>query len=286
MELQQLETTHFIEAEDNFNRESLKVISKLNPCLAEDERLLLYYYKQVRSTWSSSAIKNLKEAEDLKLTNKLNRCKFAIAAAKLQLQFVSSDCEEKVTISAWKSKDFSLGEVPEDNAFSESLAMTDNLSNSSFQAELLESEALQIAQEQIQLLESQLKEKEEQLQQQEEQLKQSENFSFLLLSHRLLSPGLPLNGTENTPAMRVLGSPKTFTELDYNYRELIKREHPDVSRFPKAVAIERFGYLRSLYRITRENWEVLKPTAVISKEQLEARMNAPVPFDIDSFWVS
>ncbi|MDJ0678858.1 MAG: J domain-containing protein, partial [Xenococcaceae cyanobacterium MO_167.B52] len=148
-----------------------------------------------------------------------------------------------------------------------------------------ESEALQIAQEQIQILESQLKEKEEQLQQQEEQLKQSENFSFLLLTHRLLAPGLPLNGTENTPAMRVLGSPKTLTELDCNYRELIKKEHPDVSLFPQDVAIERFGYLRSLYRITRENWEVLKPTAVISKEQLEVRMNATMPFEVDSFWI-
>ncbi len=318
MELQQLETTAEVQDTQPLNSRFLEVIINLNPVLAEDEILLLSYYKQVRSTWSSSAIKNLKEAEGLKLTNKLNRCKFAIAAAKLQLQFVSSGDEEQVTYSTGKSKEFSLDKVPEDNAFSESFAQTDmrggkkseglqqldycaspstkkvlspsdfssfdNLSNSSFQADLLESEALQIAQEQIQLLESQLKEKEEQLQQQEEQLKQSENFSFLLLSHRLLAPGLPLNGAENTPAMRVLGSPKTLTELDCNYRELIKREHPDVSPFPKAVAIERFGYLRSLYRITRENWDTLKPTAVISKEQLETLMNAPVPFDINSFW--
>ncbi len=202
------------------------------------------------------------------------------------MQFVSSDCEEQVTISAGKNKEFSLGTVPEDNAFSESLAQTGNLSNSSFQADLLESEALQIAQEQIQLLESQLQEKEEQLQHQEEQLKQSENFSFLLLSHRLLSPGLPLNGTEESPAMRVLGSPKTRTELEANYRELIKREHPDVSRFPIDVAIERFAYVRSLYRITRMNWTVLKPTAFIPPEDLAARMNAAVPFDVESFWVT
>ena len=80
----------------------------------------------------------------------------------------------------------------------------------------------------------------------------------------------------------MIGSPKTLTELDCNYRYLIKQEHPDVSRFPKAVAIERFGYLRSLYRITRKNWDTLKPTAVISKEQLEIRMNAPVPFEVDT----
>lgn len=284
MELQQLETTPEVQDIQPLNSRFLEVIINLNPILAEDEILLLSYYKQVRSTWSSSAIKNLKDAEGLKLNSKLNRCKFAIAAAKLQLQFVSSDCEEQVTYATWKSKEFSPGRVSEDIAFSESLTGTDNLGNSPFPVEVLESEALQIAQEQIQLLESQLKEREEQLQQQEEQLKQSENFSFLLLSHRLLAPGLPLNGAENTPAMRVLGSPKTLTELDCNYRELIKREHPDVSPFPKAVAIERFGYLRSLYRITRENWDTLKPTAVISKEQLETLMNAPVPFDIDSFW--
>ncbi|MDJ0651252.1 MAG: hypothetical protein QNJ60_21365 [Xenococcaceae cyanobacterium MO_188.B19] len=46
------------------------------------------------------------------------------------------------------------------------------------------------------------------------------------------------------------------------------------------------GAARSLYRITRENWDTLKPTAVISKEQLQAMMNAPVPFDIGSFWVA
>ena len=254
MELQQLEATQFIEAENNFNRESLKVISKLNPCLAEDEILLLSYYKQVRNTWSSSAIKNLKDAEGLKLTNKLNRCKFAIAAARLQLQFVSSDCGEQVTYATGKSKEFPFGEVPEDNPFSESLTGTDKSNISPFQVEVLESEALQIAKEQIQLLESQLKEKEEVIEQQEKQLKQSENFSFLLLSHRLLAPGLPLNGTENTPAMRVLGSPKTLTELHANYREILKREHPDVSPFSLDVAIERFAYVQSLYKITREHY--------------------------------
>ena len=63
---------------------------------------------------------------------------------------------------------------------------------------------------------------------------------------------------------------RTLTELDSNYRKLIQREHPDVSSFPKTIAIERFSYVRSLYRITREHWSVLKPTAVISKEVFEA----------------
>ncbi len=84
--------------------------------------------------------------------------------------------------------------------------------------------------------------------------------------------------------MRILGSPTTLTELEANYRELIKREHPDVSPFAEEEAINRFAYLRSLYRITRENWQVLKPTATIEKGELETRMKAPVPFDPESFW--
>ena len=86
--------------------------------------------------------------------------------------------------------------------------------------------------------------------------------------------------------MRVLGSPKTLTEVDANYRELIKREHPDVSPFAPSEAINRFAYVRSLYRITREHWHSLKPTATITKGMLEKRMKAPVPFAPASFWVA
>ncbi|MDJ0651248.1 MAG: hypothetical protein QNJ60_21345 [Xenococcaceae cyanobacterium MO_188.B19] len=35
-----------------------------------------------------------------------------------------------------------------------------------------------------------------------------------------------------------------------------------------------------------QDYCLLKPTAVISKEQLETLMNAPVPFDVESFWVA
>ena len=108
----------------------------------------------------------------------------------------------------------------------------------------------------------------------------------MLLTNRLLAPGLPLNGTEDSPAMRILGSPKTLTELEANYRELIKREHPDVSPFTQEEAINRFAYVRSLYRITREHWHHLKPTATITKKMLEKRMKAPVPFVPESFWAA
>ena len=148
------------------------------------------------------------------------------------------------------------------------------------------SSQLQMAIEQIEELESQLQEKERQLEQKKQKLEESKNFSVLLLTNRLLSPGLPLNGTEESPAMRILGSPKTLTELEVNYRELIKREHPDVSPFSSKKAIERFAYVRSLYRITREHWQQLKPTAVITQTELKKRMIAPVPFAPESFWAA
>ncbi len=262
MELQQLETHLERESNQPLNARFLRVIVNLNPCLAEDEVLLLSYYKKVRATWSASAIKNLQKATELKLTSKLNRCQFAIKAAQLQLQFMQSeDCESNY-----------------------SQIRSNNSPSTSFQVEALEvEEQLQVAQEQIKLLESQLKEKESQIEKQSEQLKQSENFSVLLLTHRLLAPGLPLNGSEESPAMRILGSPKTLTELEANYRELIKREHPDVSPFSEEIAINRFAYVRSLYRITREHWQVLKPTATITAAELEKRMKAPVPFAVESF---
>ncbi|VEP12797.1 DnaJ domain protein [Hyella patelloides LEGE 07179] len=276
MNLQQLETTVDKEAQQPLNARFLTVIANLTPNFAEDEVLLLSYYKQVRATWSTSAIKNLQKATGLKLTNKLNRCRFAIYAAKLQLQLMSSEgCEN--------NQDFHQKQLPVTSFSREE----DNNSITPVSEEVFTievKEQLLIAQEQIKILESQLQDKESQIESQESQLKQSENFSVLLLTNRLLAPGMPLNGTEESPAMRILGSPKTLTELEANYRELIKREHPDVSPFAEEKAISRFAYMRSLYRITREHWQELKPTVSISQRELEKRMKATVPFSPESFW--
>ncbi len=278
MELQQVETNQTL------NSRTLSILINLNPCLAENETLLLSYYKRVRATWSNSAIKVVQKATRLKLTSKLNRCQFAIEAAKQELQFMQPESQE---INCYLEGE----ELPvANNHIVEELP-----SITSFQVAKLEIEEeeqldtqkqLQIAQEQIHKLETQLKEKEEQLEQEKQQSEQSKNFAVLLLTNRLLAPGLPLNGTEDSPAMRILGSPKTLTELEANYRELIKREHPDVSPFAPEEAINRFAYVRSLYRITREHWHHLKPTATITKKMLEKRMKAPVPFSPDSFWAA
>ncbi len=88
MELQQLEINQTL------NSRTLSIVANLNPCLAENETLLLSYYKRVRATWSNSAIKTVQKATGLKLTNKLNRCQFAIEAAKLQLQFMQTESHE------------------------------------------------------------------------------------------------------------------------------------------------------------------------------------------------
>ncbi len=273
-----------LENKQPLNTRILGILINLNPCLAENETLLLSYYKRVRATWSNSAIKTVQKATGLKLTSKLNRCQFAIEAAKLQLHFMQAESHqinyylegEELPVA----NNHIVEELPSITSF-----QVDEL-NSEQEEQLNTQKQLQIAQEQIYKLEAQLKEKEEQLEQKEEKLEHSKNFAVLLLTNRLLAPGLPLNGTEDSPAMRILGSPKTLTELEANYRELIKREHPDVSPFAQEEAINRFAYVRSLYRITREHWHSLKPTATITKTMLSKRMKAPVPFNPESFWAA
>ena len=236
MELQLLEN------KQTLNSRTLNIIINLNPCLAENETWLLSYYKTVRATWSNSAIKAVQKATGLKLTSKLNRCQFAIEAAKLQLQFMQAESQEinyylegkELLIANYQISD----ELPSITSFQAAELEIEQ------EEQLDTQEQLQIAQKQIHKLSAQLKEKEEQLEQEKEQLKQSKNFAVLLLTNRLLAPGLPLNGSEDSPAMRILGSPKTLTELEANYRELIKREHPDVSPFAQEEAINRFAYVR------------------------------------------
>ncbi len=269
----------------------LQILVNANPCLASDEAFLLDYYKRVKATWSSSAIKNLQAQTGLKLTSKLNRCRFAIEAAKFELQFMQPEIDNNNSYLSQKkllSTSFiNLKDLPKINPHA--------IDTSSFieAEEIKANELLEIAHKQIQELKALLKEEQERLEKQQEQLdnrakqlEQSQNFSALLIANRLLAPGLPLNGTEESPAMRILGSPKTLTELEANYRELIKREHPDVSPFPEEEAIHRFAYVRSLYRITREHWQDLKPTAIITKQILEKRMRASCPFAPESFWAA
>ncbi len=228
-------------------------IANLNPCLAENERILLAYYKKVRERWSQSAINALKKRLGIKLNSNINRCQFAIEAAKQEAEFRQLSDKDETEVK----------EPP------------DSVDKASSGGNL--SQVVEEGRRRIERLEAEL---------QERQHKEEQNKAFfvLLLKNRLLAPGPPLNGTEESPAMRILGSPKTLTELEANYRELIKREHPDVSPFTEEEAINRFAYLRSLYRLARDNWSTLRPTAEITPLMLEKRMKAPVPFSPESFW--
>ena len=253
----------------DLNRYQLEVLASLNPYHQEAETLLISYYKKVRATWSSSALKNLQRATGLKLTNKLNRCQFALAAAQAELQFSQSTLAAEVLATENSS-------LPQSGEQSQQ-----------WQARLESTQQqLQQAKAQLAQLETEFQASQQQLAVSEQKLAQVEKFSFLLLTNRLLPPGPPLNGTEESAAMRILGSPKTLTELEANYRELLKREHPDLSLHPESVAVQRFTYVRSLYKLTRQHWEKLKPTAAISQVELERRMKAPVPFEPQSFWAA
>ena len=228
----------------------------------------------------------MRKATGLKLTSKLNRCRFAIAAARFQLKELQVTTEvTDVDIESTKNNE-SCSSIPTINRAYEEIVkqLEKQLKIQSSSIKLLESN-LSDKDLQLEASKSELEAKEAELEEQSQHLNQIENFSILLLAHRILAPGLPLNGTEESPAMRVLGSPKTKTELEANYRELIKREHPDASPHESETARKRFQFVRSLYRITRQYWEVLKPTAVITREDYNTRMNAKQPFDPSSFWV-
>ncbi len=248
-------------------RNELVNLTTLNPRHKEAETLLLDYYKKVKSSWSPSAIKNLKDKAGLKLTNKINRCEFARLAAVEELQFFDSESllPEQIII---ESPDFVELQ----------------------QAYLEQEQKLASAEEKVkQLTESaaeQTKQLEDELEAKQQELNKSERFSFLLLTNRLLPAGKPLNGTEESPAMRILGSPKTLTELEANYRELIKREHPDLSVHEPELAAKRYMYVRSLVKFTRKHWDRVKPTAKISNEDLQRRMNATTPYSPESFWAA
>lgn len=218
-----------------YTLEQLEIITSLNPAHKQAIETLLSFYQFIRSTWTASAIAQLKQAHDLDLRRKQDRLQLAHFAAKEELEFQRS-------LPAGVEP---AGEIPEAGDKEQAVAETEP--ESSRYARL-------------------------------------EKFTLLLLTGRILPSGPPLNGTEEAPAMRILGSPKTLTELEVNYKQLIKHHHPDVSPFSREEAHARFTYLRKLYQLTRKCWEQLKPTAIISQKTLQHRLRARVPYSPESFW--
>ena len=187
--------------EQLLERNELVNLTTLNPRHFEAETLLLDYYKKVKLSWSPSAFRNLKNKAGLKLINKINRCEFARLAAVEELQFFDSDSllPEEIIIDSSELTELQEAYLEQEQKLAEAEEKVKQLAETTEQAKHLEDE-LEIKQQ---------------------ELNKSERFSFLLLTNRLLPAGEPLNGTEESPAMRVLGSPKTLTELEANYRELM-----------------------------------------------------------------
>jgi hypothetical protein len=226
----------------NYTLEQLEEITSLNPAHQQAIDTLLSFYQFIRSTWTASAIAQLKNAHDLDLRRKQDRLQLAHFAAREELDFARSLPERLQPVADLPQHD-NCQQVEQ----ATSQAETETESSSERYARL-------------------------------------EKFTLLLLTGRILPSGPPLNGTQDSPAMRVLGSPKTLTELEANYKQLVKHHHPDVSPFCAEEAQARFTYIRKLYQLTRKCWDKLKPTATISPETLQQRLQAKVPYSPESFW--
>ncbi len=133
---------------------------------------------------------------------------------------------------------------------------------------------------------TEIKQQNQQLEEKQEQLRKVDRFTCFLLKHRLLATTAALNGTQESPMMRIFGSPTNVAELRSNYRQLIASEHPDFSPYSEDEAIKRLIFLRSLYHKLVENWEKFKPTAKITPKQYQKRMAAPVPWQPETFWLN
>jgi len=218
-----------------YTLEELETITSLNPAHKQAIDTLLSFYQFIRSTWTASAIAQLKQSHDLDLRRKQDRLQLAHFAAREELDFARSLPEGLQPIA----------DLPADHHSPPAEVETETES---------------------------------------ERYARLEKFTLLLLTGRILPSGQPLNGTQDAPAMRILGSPKTLTELEYNYKQLLKHHHPDISPFSTEEAQARFTYIRKLYQLTRKCWETLKPTVVISAETLQHRLKARVPYSPESFW--
>lgn len=224
-----------------YTLEELETITSLNPAHQQAIDTLLSFYQFIRSTWTASAIAQLKKAYDLDLRRKQDRLQLAHFAAREELDFARSLPEGLQPIA-------DLPQEHHNQQFNYCPTATPETESAS------------------------------------ERYVRLEKFTLLLLTGRILPSGPPLNGTQEAPAMRILGSPKTLTELEANYKQLVKHHHPDISPFSTEEAQARFTYIRKLYQLTRKCWDQLNPTAIISRQTLQHRLQGRVPYSPESFW--
>ena len=252
--------------------EQLQVIANLNPRLTKDTDSLLNYYQQIKSTWTPGAIDALKKEAGLSLKSSFNRCQFAHFAAlreteRIKQQFdsivIAPDSINSEEVKTENTKVIDLKPLRTEKELKAALSRIADL------------EAQVISQQ------AELKKDAVELSQKEAELASALNLNLLIL---MLPPGPPLNGTEQSPSLKVLGSPTTKSQLKHNYRQLIAREHPDVSDRPQEMAVKRYIYVQQLYYYYERNWDKLKPTRSISKKHYDLLMNAPTEFPPESFW--
>lgn len=257
----------------------LQALVAKNPRLVEDEKVLLEYYKSLKSTWSNSAFVALKSATGLTLRSRYNRAVFAQIAARSEIERIESSSGNLHPQVAGGGGANLLQQLPQ-----EMLEIEIGANIIDFETK----KQLAVAKKTIANLEEKLSAANEQLsnncqvlRQKETELSEFKNLNLMIL---MLPPGPPLNGTENCPAMRVLGSPTSLLQLKHNYRQLIAKEHPDVSKYDSDLAADRYLYVRQLYQYYLQHWDKLKPTRPISNKHYQALMNATTDYPPDSFW--
>jgi len=264
--------------------EKLQIIANSDPYLLENQTLLLGYYTEIKQTWATAIVNRIKAKHKLNLRQKLDRCILAVMAAREKIQFESD--------AAAKSRSgFFCSPPPE--------------------GEIAISEPELAAK--VEQLERQLEQKAQQLEKTNNRLNNQVKLNIIVATDRLLPAGPPLNGVQESPMMKIIGSPTTMTELEHNYRVLEERLLDNINnyryrvkdlllgkesefywneatiddyRLQKDEAIERLNLVKSIYSLHRENWDLLKPTIPISDEELKARMNGKIPYgwSPESFW--
>jgi len=268
----------------SFSIEKLQTIAKCDPYLIENQTLLLAYYKEVKKTWATAIVNRIKQQHKLNLRQKLDRCILAVMAAREKIQF-------KTDAAAKSRTGFFCSPPPEGEG---------GISEPELAAK-------------VEQLERQLEQTSAELEKTNNRLNNQVKLNIIVATDRLLPEGPPLNGVEESPMMKILGSPTTLTKLELNFEILKKRLKNKIDNYRAAIkelllsednekycveeiiedyrqlkneAVKRLKLVNSIYSIHRDNWDLLKPTIPISDEELQARMNGKIPhgWSPESFW--
>lgn len=134
-------------------------------------------------------------------------------------------------------------------------------------------------------LSTELEETKAELKDTREQLKKASQTAKIV-AVALLTPGLPLNGREETPAFKTFNSPTTKDMLINNYKIIRRAIHPDstLDNYSPETITARFAFINQLYDILIDGWETkYNPTLPISQTDLSKAMGAKLPFNPESF---